>query len=174
MRMLRRRPRGISAARRPEAPVRSAGRSRDTIVVSPRRLSKRHEIPKRPGCGKRGSVQSSSVPGSLSRTGFEPCPLTAPIWPEIHTVTPSALGCEECLKIGDLGPSAHLPYLRPCRLLRRLPPTSMRPNISTRPGIRSSKAMTRRKAGAGAMWMRSMFDLSDRMTPHNGPIPRFV
>ena len=36
------------------------------------------------------------------------------------TVTPSALGCEECLKIGSrLAASAPLPDLRPCRLLRR-------------------------------------------------------
>ena len=37
----------------------------------------------------------------------------------IRDVTPSALGCEECLKIGS--PWVHLRlclYLRPCRLLR--------------------------------------------------------
>ena len=39
----------------------------------------------------------------------------------VRDVTPSALGCEECLKIGfGVGASAALPHLRPCRLLRRL------------------------------------------------------
>ena len=40
---------------------------------------------------------------------------------QIRPVTPSAEGCEECLKIGDfLGPPANVPHLRPCRLLRQL------------------------------------------------------
>ena len=39
----------------------------------------------------------------------------------VRDVTPSALGCEECLKIGfALGASAAVPHLRPCRLLRQL------------------------------------------------------
>jgi hypothetical protein len=39
----------------------------------------------------------------------------------IREVTPSALGCQECLKMGSpWGPSAFMPDLRPCRLLRRL------------------------------------------------------
>ena len=39
----------------------------------------------------------------------------------IRDVTPSALGCEECLKIGSPWvASAFMPDLRPCRLLRRL------------------------------------------------------
>ena len=38
----------------------------------------------------------------------------------IRKVTPSALGCEECLKMGDdMGSPAPLPHLWPCRLLRR-------------------------------------------------------
>ena len=38
----------------------------------------------------------------------------------IQTVTPSALGCEECLKSGSrVAAFADLPHLRPCRLLRR-------------------------------------------------------
>ena len=39
----------------------------------------------------------------------------------VRDVTPSALGCEECLKSGfGMGASAALPHLRPCRLLRRI------------------------------------------------------
>ena len=53
---------------------------------------------------------------------------------QIRDVTPSALGCEECLKIGSVGASAAVPDLRPCRLLRRLPePPRPRPFPRHRP-----------------------------------------
>jgi hypothetical protein len=34
--------------------------------------------------------------------------------------------------------------------------------------------MIRPKGGAGATIDEVMLDLSDRITPHNGPIPRYV
>ncbi len=73
----------------------------------------------------------------------------------IRDVTPSALGCEECLKIGSrLGASAPLPHLRPCRLLRRFAEPPRHQTFPSQRAIRSSKAMIRRKAGAGAMSTR--------------------
>ncbi len=66
----------------------------------------------------------------------------------IRNVIPSALGCEECLKIGS--PWVHLrsmPDLWACRLLRRFCRTATPRSTSTRPAIRSSKAMTHPKAG---------------------------
>jgi hypothetical protein len=40
-------------------------------------------------------------------------------WGQIQDVTPSAQGCEDCLKIGDTWvPSASVPDLRSRRLLR--------------------------------------------------------
>ena len=68
---------------------------------------------------------------------------------DIREVTPSALGCEECLKIGS--PWVHLRLCGPAAMsavatIRR---TAMPPSIFTRRAIRSSKAMTRPKAGGG-------------------------
>ena len=73
---------------------------------------------------------------------------------DMRDVTPSALGCEECLKsvrngciCGFAGPAA----MSAAATAR---PTATPPSISTRPAIRSSKATIRRKAGDGAMSTR--------------------
>jgi hypothetical protein len=69
-------------------------------------------------------------------------------------VTPSALGCEECLKSGS-----EWLHLRICRtavtsVAATILPTNMRPGISTTPDIRSSRVTIRRKVGAGVMSMK--------------------
>ena len=69
----------------------------------------------------------------------------------IRDVTPSALGCEECLVTGDIWV-----HLRVCRICGHVgccddSPIGTRPSISTPPAIRSSRATIRRKAGAGVM-----------------------
>ena len=72
----------------------------------------------------------------------------------ICDVTPSARGCEECLKSG----SKWL-HLRLCRACGHVgccddSPIDTLPSISTRPATPSLKATIRRKAGAGVMSMR--------------------
>src|SRR5450631_2148346 len=89
---------------------------------------------------------------------------------DIHSVTPSALGCEECLKSGSEW--LHLRICAPAVTSAAVTTlrTNTRPNIFTPPSIRSSRAMIRRRGG----WCyvdEVLFDLSDRITPHNGPIP---
>ena len=72
----------------------------------------------------------------------------------IRDVTPSALGCEECLKTGSSGcicGSAGPAAMSAAATIR---PTATPQNISMRPSIRSSRAMIRPKAGAGAMSTR--------------------
>jgi len=58
-------------------------------------------------------------------------------------VTPSARGCEECLKIGAWWASSHLLADHVGVATSRT--ANMRPATSTRPAIRSSRAMIRRK-----------------------------
>ena len=72
----------------------------------------------------------------------------------VRDVTPSARGCEDCLKIGS--PWVHLRLCRICghvgccdRLRTGTPP-----RISTPPAILSSRATIRLKAGAGVMSTR--------------------
>jgi hypothetical protein len=79
----------------------------------------------------------------------------------IRDVTPSALGCEECLKSGDVwgcdeSPSRH---------------ATMHFHATGHPIIEGYDP----PEGWGWCYVdEEAFDLSDRMTPHNGPIPRFV
>ena len=92
----------------------------------------------------------------------------------IRDVTPSALGCEECLKSGSrVAASADLPHLRPCRLLRRFARTSTRPSISTPPAIPIIEGYDPPEGWGWCYVDEVLFDLSDRKTPHNGPIPRY-
>ncbi|HLY04514.1 MAG TPA: UBP-type zinc finger domain-containing protein [Rhizomicrobium sp.] len=92
----------------------------------------------------------------------------------IKTVTPSALGCEECLKIGS--PWVHLRICRTCGHVGC---------CDSSPNKHATKHFHRTKhpiiegydppEGWGWCYVDDvMFDLSDRMTPHNGPIPRYV
>ena len=91
----------------------------------------------------------------------------------IRTVTPSALGCEECLKIGLAWVHLrHLPYLRPCRLLRRLAEPA-RDQAFPRTGHPIIEGYDPPEGWGWCYVDEMMFDLSDRMTPHNGPIPRY-
>ena len=72
----------------------------------------------------------------------------------INEVRPSARGCEECLKIGS--PWVHLRLCRTCGHVGCCDdsPIGMRRRISMPPATRSSRAMIRRRDGAGAMWTR--------------------
>jgi hypothetical protein len=91
----------------------------------------------------------------------------------IRDVKPSALGCEECLKIGS--PWVHL---RLCRTCGHVGCCDDSPN---RHGTRHFHA-TRHPIiegydppeGWGWCYIDEvMLDLSDRATPQNGPIPRY-
>ena len=78
----------------------------------------------------------------------------------IRNVTPSALGCEECLKLG----SAWV-HLRLCRTCGHVGCCDSSPNrhatsIFARPAIPSSKATIRRKGGDGAMSMKLVWTLA--------------
>ena len=91
----------------------------------------------------------------------------------IRDVVPSALGCEECLKTGD--PWFHLRVCRTCGHVGC---------CDQSPGRHATKHFhaTRHPIiegydppeGWGWCYVEEvMFDLSDRKTPHNGPIPRY-
>jgi hypothetical protein len=72
----------------------------------------------------------------------------------IRDVTPSALGCQECLKIGSVWL-----HLRICRSCGHVGCCDDSPNKHATKhfhatGIPSSKATTRLKDGAGVMWMK--------------------
>ena len=73
----------------------------------------------------------------------------------IREVTPSALGCEECLKIGS--PWVHCVYagLAAMSAVATIRRTATPRSTFTRRVIRSSKAMTRPKAGGGVTSTRS-------------------
>jgi hypothetical protein len=76
----------------------------------------------------------------------------------IREVTPSALGCEECLKIGS--PWVHLRLCRTCGHV----------GWTRHPVIEGYDP----PEGWGWCYIDEiLLDLSGRTTPHNGPIPRF-
>ena len=50
----------------------------------------------------------------------------------------------------------------------------MRPSISTRPGIPIIEGYDPPEGWGWCYVDEVMFDLSDDMTPHNGPIPRYA
>ena len=91
----------------------------------------------------------------------------------IRDVTPSALGCEECLKTGDAG----------C-ICASAAPAATSAAATSRPNQHATKHFHATNhpiiegydppEGWGWCYVDEvMFDLSDRMTPHNGPIPRY-
>jgi Zn-finger in ubiquitin-hydrolases and other protein len=91
----------------------------------------------------------------------------------IRDVTPSTLGCEECLRLGQAW--VHLRIRRACGHVGC---------CDSSPGRHATKHFhaTRHPIiegydppeGWGWCFVdEAMFDLSDRMTPHNGPIPRY-
>ncbi|HET9534025.1 MAG TPA: UBP-type zinc finger domain-containing protein [Mesorhizobium sp.] len=92
----------------------------------------------------------------------------------IHDVTPSALGCEECLKTGD-----QWVHLRLCRTCGHVGCCDDSPNRHATKHFHATRHPIIEgydpPEGWGWCYVDEVaFDLSDRMTPHNGPIPRFV
>src|SRR6201987_4607085 len=92
----------------------------------------------------------------------------------IASVTPSALGCEECLKTGGWWV-----HLRLCRICGHVGCCDDSPNRHARKHFHATKHPIIEgydpPEGFGSCYVDEiMFDLSDRMTPHNGPIPRYV
>ena len=91
----------------------------------------------------------------------------------VHDVTPSALGCEECLKIG----SAWL-HLRLCRTCGHVGCCDDSPNRHATKHYRQTRhpIIEGYDPPEGWGWCyvdEVMLDLSDRATAHNGPIPRY-
>jgi len=91
----------------------------------------------------------------------------------IREVTPSALGCEECLKIGS--PWVHL---RLCRTCGHVGCCDDSPNRHATKHFHQTRhpIIEGYDPPEGWGWCyidEVMLDLSDRATPHNGPIPRF-
>ena len=91
----------------------------------------------------------------------------------IRTVTPSALGCEECLKTGDVW--FHLRICRTCGHVGCCDQSAGRHatkhyHATRHPIIEGYDP----PEGWGWCYVdEATFDLSDRMTPHNGEIPRY-
>jgi hypothetical protein len=91
----------------------------------------------------------------------------------IREVTPSARGCEECLKIGS--PWVHL---RICRTCGHVGCCDDSPNRHATKHFRATAHPIIEGYDPPEHWGwcyvdEVMFDLSDRPTPQDGPIPRF-
>ena len=92
----------------------------------------------------------------------------------IRTVKPSARGCEECLKIGS--PWVHL---RLCRTCGHVGCCDDSPNRHATKHFHATAhpIIEGYDPPEGWGWCyvdEVMLDLSDRATPQDGPIPRFV
>jgi hypothetical protein len=92
---------------------------------------------------------------------------------EIRTVTPSARGCEECLKIGSVWL-----HLRLCRTCGHVGCCDQSPNQHATKHFHATKHPIIEgydpPEGWGWCYVDEVFmDLSDRMTPQLGPIPRY-
>jgi ubiquitin-hydrolase Zn-finger-containing protein len=91
----------------------------------------------------------------------------------IKTVKPSALGCEECLTSGD--PWVHLRICRTCGHVGCCE-DSINKHATKHFHKTHHPIIEGYDPPEGWGWCyvdEVMFDLSDRMTPHDGPIPRF-
>ena len=91
----------------------------------------------------------------------------------IHDVTPSALGCEECLQIGS-----EWLHLRLCRTCGHVGCCDDSPNRHATKHFHQTRhpIIEGYDPSEGWGWCyvdKVMLDLSDRATPHNGPIPRY-
>ena len=91
----------------------------------------------------------------------------------IQTVTPSALGCEECLKSGYWWV-----HLRLCRTCGHVGCCDDSPNKHATAHFHATghPVIEGYDPPEGWGWCyvdRVLFDLSNRKTPHNGPIPRY-
>ena len=92
---------------------------------------------------------------------------------DICDVTPSALGCEECLKIGS-----ECLHLRLCRTCGHVGCCDDSPNRHATKHFHATRhpIIEGYDPPEGWGWCyldEVMLDLSDSATPHNGPIPRF-
>ena len=92
----------------------------------------------------------------------------------IRKVTPSARGCEECLKIGS-----RWLHLRLCRTCGHVGCCDDSPNRHATKHFRATGHPIIEgydpPEGWGWCYVDEMFlDLSDRATPQDGPIPRFT
>jgi hypothetical protein len=92
----------------------------------------------------------------------------------IRDVVPSALGCEECLKTGS-----KWVHLRICRTCGHVGCCDSSPNKHATMHFHTTYHPIMECYDPPEKWGwcyidRSMVNLSDRMTPHNGPIPQFV
>jgi Zn-finger in ubiquitin-hydrolases and other protein len=93
---------------------------------------------------------------------------------QVREVTPSARGCEECLKIGS--PWVHL---RLCRTCGHVGCCDDSPNRHAAKHFHATGHAVIEgydpPEGWGWCYVHEIFlDLSDRMTPQLGPIPRYV
>jgi hypothetical protein len=91
----------------------------------------------------------------------------------IRDVTPSARGCEECLKLGDTWV-----HLRICRTCGHVGCCDQSPNRHATKHFHHTRhpIIEGYDPPEGWGWCyvdEVMFDLSDRMTPQLGPIPRY-
>jgi uncharacterized UBP type Zn finger protein len=91
----------------------------------------------------------------------------------IRDVVASAAGCEECLKLGD-----RWLHLRVCRTCGHVGCCDQSPNKHATKHFRATnhpiiRPMIRRKGGGWCYVDEVLFGLSDRKTPHFGPIPRY-
>ena len=91
----------------------------------------------------------------------------------IRDVTPSALGCEECLKSGSVWL-----HLRICRSCGHVGCCDDSPNKHATKHFHATghPVIEGYDPPEGWGWCyvdEVLFDLSNRKTPHNGPIPRY-
>jgi hypothetical protein len=91
----------------------------------------------------------------------------------VQTVTPSALGCEECLKSGS-----EWLHLRICRSCGHVGCCDDSPNKHATAHFHATghPVIEGYDPPEGWGWCyvdNVLFDLSNRKTPHNGPIPRY-
>ena len=91
----------------------------------------------------------------------------------IRTVTPSALGCEECLKMGE-----EWLHLRICRACGHVGCCDDSKNRHATAHFKATQHPIIEgydpPEGWGWCFVDKLgFDLSDRKTPHDGPIPRY-
>jgi hypothetical protein len=92
---------------------------------------------------------------------------------DIRTVTPSALGCEECLKSGSVWL-----HLRICRSCGHVGCCDDSPNKHATKHFHATghPVIEGYDPPEGWGWCyvdEVLFDLSNRKTPHNGSIPRY-
>src|SRR5665647_1047616 len=110
-----------------------------------------------------------------------------PTWPQVrqmrrcihsspmarHSWQPSALGCQECLAIGD-----EWMHLRICRTCGHVGCCDDSKNRHATKHFKATQhpIIEGYDPPEGWGWCfvdEVLFDLSDRKTPHNGPIPRY-